>query len=140
MYDVPFFFPTNAIPSAVAKDGIAYVMSGYKGSAVVAVPLDSAGDLKDGGQVAWRYAKGTPYVPSPLLLGDRLWFTKENTQVLTVLDIKTGKAVIDLERLPTAKSFYASPVAAAGRIYLTDRSGVTLVLKDGDAVEVLADQ
>jgi outer membrane protein assembly factor BamB len=128
----------NAIPSAVAKDGIAYVMSGYKGSAVAAVPLGSVGDLKDNGKVAWRYAKGTPYVPSPLLLGDRLWFTKENTQILTVLDIKTGKPVIDQERLPNVKDFYASPVAAAGRIYMTGRDGITLVLKDGDTLEVLA--
>ena len=128
----------NAIPSAVSQDGIAYVMSGYRGSAAVAVPLDSTGDLKDTGKVAWRYAKGTPYVPSPLLLGGRLWFTQANTQVLTVLNAKTGKPIIDQERLPKVKSFYGSPVAAAGRIYMTDRDGTTLVLKDGETLEVLS--
>jgi len=129
---------TNAIPSAVAKDGMAYIMSGYRGAAAVAVPLDSTGDLKDNGKVGWRYAKGTPYVPSPLLLGDRLWFTQANTQVLTILDIKTGKPVLDQERLPSVKSFYGSPSAAAGRVYLTDRDGITLVLKDGTTLDLLA--
>jgi hypothetical protein len=36
------------------------------------------------------------------------------------------------------RSFYASPVAAAGRVYLVDRDGTTLVLKAGDKLEVLA--
>ena len=125
----------NAIPSAVARDGIAYIMSGYRGAAAVAVPLDSTGELK---VPIWRYGKGTPYVPSPLLLGNRLWFTQANQPLLTTLDIKTGKPVIEQERLPNVKSFYGSPVAAAGRIYLTDRDGTTLVLKDGDSLEVLA--
>jgi hypothetical protein len=35
-------------------------------------------------------------------------------------------------------SFYASPVSAGGRIYLIDRDGVTLVLKQSTKVEVLA--
>ena len=58
--------------------------------------------------------------------------------MLTSLDIKTGKAILDRERLPNQKSFYASPVAAAGRIYLVDRDGTTVVLKQGDKLEVLA--
>ena len=37
------------------------------------------GDMTDSAKVLWRYGKGTPYVPSPLLLGDRLIFTQANT-------------------------------------------------------------
>ena len=128
----------NAIPSPIVRDGIVYVVSGYRGAASVAVPLDSTGDLGENGKVIWRFNKGMPYVPSPLLLGDRLWFTAMNSQVITTLDIKTGKPVIESERLPKAQDFYASPAAAAGRIYFTDRTGTTLVLKAGDALEVLA--
>src|SRR5262249_46639472 len=117
---------------------IAYVVSGYRGAAGVAVPLDSKGELGENGKVNWRYNKGLPYVPSPLLLGDRLWFTSMNSQVLTTPDIKTGKAVILSERLPNVQNFYASPAAAAGRIYFTDRRGTTLVLKAGDTLNVLA--
>jgi outer membrane protein assembly factor BamB len=128
----------NPIPSAVAAGGVAYVMSGYQGSAAVAVPLGAAGDVTDTDKLLWRHARGTPYVPSPLLAGDRLYFTQANNALLTALDIKTGKPVLDRERLPGVKDFYASPVAAAGRIYLVDRAGTTLVLKQGDALEVLA--
>src|SRR5262249_34040948 len=107
----------NAIPSIVARDGIAYCVSGYRGAAGGAVPPDARGEVKDNA-VRWRISRGTPYVPSPLLLGDRLYSTQANQALLTILDIATGKPVLDAERLPGVKSFYASPAAAAGRIYL----------------------
>jgi outer membrane protein assembly factor BamB len=128
----------NAIPSVVAGDGVAYAVSGYNGAGAVAVPLDSSGDLTDSDKVIWRYAKGTPYVPSPLLFEGRLYFTQVNTPILTVLDTKTGKPVVNAERLPKVSAFYASPVAAAGRIYFVGRDGTTVVLRAGDRLEVLA--
>jgi hypothetical protein len=73
-----------------------------------------------------------------LLAGDRLYFTQANGALLTSLDVQTGKPILDRVRLPGVTSFYASPVAAAGRIYLADRSGTTLVLKQGDRLEVMA--
>lgn len=129
---------TNAIPSPVAADGVAYCMSGYGDSIAFAVPLGSVGDVGAAKGLLWRYGKGTPYVPSPLLLDDRLIFTQANHALLTMLDRKTGKAIVDRERLPGQQSFYASPVAAAGRIYLVDRAGTTLVLKQADKLEILA--
>ena len=69
-------------------------------AAALAIPLDSTGELKADNQVNWRYAKGTPYVPSPLLWDHRLYFTQANNAILTILDIKTGKALLDGERLP----------------------------------------
>jgi outer membrane protein assembly factor BamB len=128
----------NAIPSPLAQDGIAYVMSGYTGAGAVAVSLDSRGDLGLDGKVLWRANKGMPYVPSAALAGDRLYFTMANTPGYTVMDIKTGKSLIDRERLPDMTSFYASPIVAAGRIYFVDRTGAALVLKQADKLEVLA--
>jgi outer membrane protein assembly factor BamB len=128
----------NAIPSPVAADGIAYCMSGYQGALAVAVPLDSRGDLSASEKVLWRVKKGTPYVPSPLLLGNRLYFTQFNNALLTILDTKTGQPLVDREHLPGVHSFYASPVAAAGRVYLVDRDGTTLVIRAGDSLEILA--
>ena len=50
-------------------------MSGYRGAFALAIPLDSSGDVTDSAKVVWRPPEGTPYVPSPLLAGDRLYFT-----------------------------------------------------------------
>lgn len=128
----------NPIPSVVKYGDAVIAMSGYKGAMAVSIPLNSKGDLGADGKVNWRHAAGTPYVPSPVLVGDSLYFTSTNAEMLTVLNAKTGKVVIDQERLPGVKAFYASPVTAAGRVYFTDRSGTTVVLKAGDSLDVIA--
>ena len=128
----------NAIPSAGRGDGVAYVMSGYRGAMAVAVSLDARGEVGPGNGLLWKYGKGTPYVPSPLLSTAGSTSREANTNLLTVLDAKTGKPLLDRERLPGVRSFYASPVAAAGRIYLTGQDGTTLVFKEGDKPELLA--
>jgi outer membrane protein assembly factor BamB len=128
---------SNPIPSPLRFEDTVVCMTGYKGSVAVAIPLDSRGELT-GEKLRWRHTRGTPYVPSPVLVGDRLYFTELNGTQLTVLDARTGKPVIDRERLPTVTSFYASPVYAGGRVYFVDRTGVGLVLQPGDELEVMA--
>jgi outer membrane protein assembly factor BamB len=128
----------NPIPSPVRFGDAVIVMSGYRGAAAVSVPLSSRGDLGTDGAVNWRTKPGAPYVPSPAVVGDKLYFTRTLEPMLSVLDAKTGKSVIENERLPQAQEFYASPVAAAGRVYFVDRQGTTVVLKAGDVPEVLA--
>ena len=128
----------NVIPSPVAVGGVVYCMSGYNGATAVAIRLDAEGDVTGTNKVLWRYGRGTPYVPSPLLAGDRLWFTQRNEPVLTTLDIKTGKPVIDRVRLPGLSSLYASPAGARDRIYFVGRDGTTAVVRRADKLEVLA--
>ena len=41
-------------------------------------------------------------------------------------------------RLSVIGNVYASPVGAAGRVYLTDLDGTTLVLRHGPTLDVLA--
>jgi outer membrane protein assembly factor BamB len=113
-------------------------MSGYKGSAAISIPLSAKGDLGETGKVNWRHTGGTPYVPSPVLVGDTLVFTQANESLLTTLDAKTGKVILDKERLPQVKSFFASPITAAGRVYFVDQSGTALVVKIDDGLDVLA--
>jgi outer membrane protein assembly factor BamB len=129
---------TNVIPSPVANDKFVICMSGYQGAMACAIPLNASTDLTGTNQLIWKYDKGTPYVPSPLLIRDRLYFTQGNNALLTCLDTSTGKPVMDRERLPGLSGIYASPVAAAGRIYLTGRDGTVLVIKQADKLEILA--
>jgi outer membrane protein assembly factor BamB len=128
----------NAIPSAVAADGVIYCMSGYGKYLAIAVPMDARGDLTDGNQLLWKHSKGTPYCPSPLLVDGKLYFTQALSNLMTCLDAKTGKPYFELERLNPATSFYGSPVSAGGRIYIVDQKGTGLVLKQSTKFEVLA--
>jgi outer membrane protein assembly factor BamB len=129
---------TNVTPSPVANDKFVYCLSGYRGSICLALPFDQRGDLTDSDKIGWKYTKGTPYIPSPLLYGQRLYFTQTNVGILTCLDALTGLPVFERTRLPDINSLYGSPVAADGKIYITSRDGVTLVLRDGEKFDVLA--
>lgn len=128
----------NAIPSAVAGNGMIYCMSGFRGQALFALKPKANGDLTGTESVAWTYHRDTPYVPSPLLYDDQLYFFKVNDPLLTVLNAISGQPQVEAARLEGVRAFYASPVGAAGRVYLLDRGGAALVLKKGTNVEVLA--
>jgi outer membrane protein assembly factor BamB len=125
----------NPIPSPFRLGDDVICTGGYKGSVLMAVPLSSKGESA---APRWKYSKGTPYVPSPTPVGALLYFTELNGNLLTILDAKSGRAIVDKERLHGVNEFYASPVYAGGRVYLTDRTGVTLVLKPGPELKVLA--
>ncbi len=58
--------------------------------------------------------------------------------ILTQLEATTGRQIGGPFRLGDLFDVYASPVAAAGRLYVTDRNGATMVIRDGDQLEVLA--
>lgn len=128
----------NAIPTAVADAERVYVMSGFRGAACTAITLGRKGDLTGSDAVVWSLNKGTPYAPSPLLSNGRLYFHAGNNAQLSIYDAKAGKVELDTARLNGLTGVYASPVAAAGRVYLVGRDGGMLVIKDGPALEILA--
>jgi outer membrane protein assembly factor BamB len=129
---------TNAIPSPVHADGIVYATSGFRGAALLAIKLGSTGDLTDTDAILWKHNRSTPYVPSPLLYGKRIYFFKSNDATLSCFDVTTGKALIDQERLSGLRGAYASPVGAADRVYLVGRNGTAMVIKNADTFEKLA--
>ena len=88
----------NVIPSPVRFDDTAIAMSGFQGTAAYAIPLGSSGDITGTDKIAWHYKTATPYVPSPLVVGDRLYFTKWFSPILTCLDARTGKVLMEAQR------------------------------------------
>lgn len=128
----------NAIPTPVAADGMVYLTSGFRGAALLAVKLGREGDLTGSDAVVWQHGKGTPYVPSPLLYDNRLYLFSGNTNVLSCFDAKSGKLLIDSQRVEDLEGVYASPVGAAGRVYLVGRNGTTAVIRNADKYEELA--
>lgn len=129
---------SNPIASPVANEELTFCMTGHRGFALFAIRLDSQGDITGTDKIAWQRDSGTPYVPSPLLSNGRLWFTKSRNAILSCVDAATGEPVIDQKRLPDMNSLYASPVGAAGRIYICSREGTTVVIRDAEELEILA--
>ncbi len=129
----------NCTPTPVVSSGLAFVMSGYRNPALLAIRYKGAnGDLTDSDAVAWSTTKGTSYVPSPLLYDDTLYYLQRSTGVLSCVDSKTGRPHYVRQRLDKLGGVYASPVGAAGRVYIAGRNGTTYVLKHGTSFQVLA--
>jgi len=129
----------NVIPSPVEADGIVYVISGHRGSALRAIRLSGAKGKIDGTPaVLWSYDQDTPYVPSPLLHDGVLYFLKSNRGILTSIDVATGKPNYANQRLDGVRDVYASPVGVGDRVYFLSRDGVTMVIRHGSKYEVLA--
>ena len=129
----------NVIPSPVHGNGIVYLMSGFRGNALQAIRLrDAKGDITKKDAIVWTHDRSTPYVPSPLLYGDTLYFLGGNRGLLSCFNVKTGKPNYGPQQLDGVRNVYASPVGAHDRVYISGRSGNTLVIKRGPEFEVLA--
>jgi outer membrane protein assembly factor BamB len=129
----------NVIPTPIYDAGTLYLASGKRDSPrMQAVDLRGArGDLDGSSAVRWTRDRDTPYVSTPLLYRGQLYFFRHVQSFLTSVDAATGKSLFT-ERVGLGNVF-ASPVAAAGRIYLLGRGGKALVLAPGPRLEVLAE-
>lgn len=103
----------------------------YYTQSMLAIRLAGArGDVTGTTNVVWSMKRLTPYVASPLLYGDTLYHLRHNQNVLVRLDPATGEFRGAPLRLEGIRDFiFASPVGAAGRIYVTGRDGTTVVLR-----------
>jgi len=99
---------------------------------LVAVKPGCKGQVEDA-QIAWKATKGLPYVSSPLFYKGRIYLMKDGG-IVSCFDAKTGDSIWQQERIPVAGNYYASPVAADGRIFLTSLDGKMSVLKAGTAM------
>ncbi|MCU0914811.1 MAG: PQQ-like beta-propeller repeat protein [Planctomycetes bacterium] len=129
----------NVIPSPVLGFGMVFCTSGYRGSSLQAIKLaGSQGDLSGTAAVAWQIDKGTPYVASPLLYGNRIYVFSVLTPKLSCYEARSGQPLFTEQTLEGINQVYSSPVGVADRVYCPGRNGVTVVLKNADTFEVLA--
>ena len=92
-------------------------------STLLAVKAGGTGDLTRTG-VAWKVEKTGPGKPSPLIVGDLLFFVND-TGIAFCLDAHSGAKVWQ-ERFEG--KFSASPVYAAGHVYFPGENGTTFVV------------
>jgi outer membrane protein assembly factor BamB len=121
----------QCIPSPVVSGDLLLAASG---EGTLAVRLDGArGDLT-GSHVAWKSKRGSPYVPSPVAYDGFLYLVDDKGWA-TCLKAADGKQVWK-ERL--GKTFQASLVAGAGKVYYTSVEGQVIVAKAGPRFTILA--
>jgi outer membrane protein assembly factor BamB len=76
-------------------------------------------------------------VPSPLHYDGRVYLVRDGGMVSS-FDAKTGQPFYQQERIDAIGNYYASPVAADGRIYVVSLNGrVTVLAAGGELPKVL---
>jgi hypothetical protein len=124
------------VATPVAGDRLVYVTGGYPPvRPVYAIKAGASGDLTlpkgttTSEAIAWSNDREGTYIPTPILYRDIL-YTLNNNGILTAYDAKTGERVYR-SRVGGGGSFSASPIAADGRLYLSNEDGDVFVVKAG---------
>ena len=92
-----------------------------------------AGDLTEHNTV-WSYRRRVPQLPSPLLYGGVLYMVNDGG-IVTALDPGTGEMLSQGRLTGAVDAYYASPVAADGKIYFVSELGLAAVVRPLDPGE-----
>ena len=103
---------------------------------MLAIRLGGRGDLTST-NVAWKYHKAVPQLPSPLVYKDVLYMVNDGG-IVTTLRPGTGEAIAQSRLKGAMDRFYASPVAADNKVFLATEKGKIAVLPTDGTLEPLA--
>ena len=122
----------SVVPQPALGFGLVIYNHDYDHPELIAVKLGGSGDVTDS-HVVWRIKRGAPSTPSPLLVGNELYFVSDNG-VASCVDAKTGDRHWT-ERL--GGNYSASPIFANGRILFLNETGLATWVKPGSEFAVL---
>ena len=122
-------------PSAVANDGVVYVIGGRRNTAL-AIKLGGRGDVTDS-HLLWKTSRGSN-VSSPVVVGGHLFWVHESRGTAYCLDTSNGEIVYEQRLAPRPGLIYSSVLAADGKLYCTSQHGGTYVLSAGPKFELLS--
>jgi outer membrane protein assembly factor BamB len=103
---------------------------------VIRTKLGGKGDVSKT-HVVWRHTKGVPYVTAPLVYDGNLYVIRDGG-ILSVFDPASGKVLNEGRLKDAIGQYYASPVAADGKIYFVSKEGKVTVISPGANWKVLA--
>lgn len=87
--------------------------------------------------MVWNLDNKSPSnIASPLIYDGRLFVVKKGG-ISASFNVSDGSEVWSKKRIRNFGNYYASPVAAAGRVYVPGENGNIVVLKSGPALEIL---
>jgi outer membrane protein assembly factor BamB len=104
---------------------------------MLAIKLGGSGDMT-ATSVQWRFQRGIPQLPSPLLFANVLYLVNDAGGLVTTLDPESGSLIVQGRLAVPSDRYYASPVAADGKIFIASEKGKVIVLPPGGQLEPLA--
>jgi outer membrane protein assembly factor BamB len=102
---------------------------------LMAIRPEGTGDLS-GQAIVWKERRSVPEIPSPLAYRGQVYMVASGG-ILTAVDAKTG-TLLYRSRVKAPGTYYASPVAAGGKVLVTSSEGVITVLSAGPDFKILS--
>jgi outer membrane protein assembly factor BamB len=131
-------------PTPVFADGLVVVASGRGPERPIFVVRPGAlGDLTlasgktSSDSIVWSRTARGPYMPSPLVYRGQL-YVLANNGLFDAYNLRTGEEIYRKRLEPIGSGFSASPVAADGKIYLSNEDGEMLVIAAGPEFRQIA--
>jgi hypothetical protein len=113
-----------------------YMANAASENGLLAFRATGEGDMTREGLI-WKYQRAVPQLPTVLAYRDVLYMINDGG-ILTTFDPATGTLKKQGRLRGAVDSYYASPVAGAGKIYIASRSGTVVVLTAGGDQEILS--
>jgi len=131
-------------PTPVFSDGVFVIASGRGPERpIFVVKANSRGDLtlpegkSNSDAIIWSRTGRGSYMPTPLVYNS-IVYVLANNGLFDAYQLKTGDEIYR-QRLPTVGSgFSASPVAADGKVYLSNEDGEMLVINAGEKFNLIS--
>ncbi|QDT52697.1 outer membrane biogenesis protein BamB [Caulifigura coniformis] len=124
----------SVVPRPVYANGLVIACTGYEKGKILAIDPTGSGDITDS-HVKWSLERGVPYNPSPVVVGDDVYFVSD-AGIISCVDVSSGK-VHWTERV--GGKYSASLLYADGKIYAQNEEGRSIVFKPGHTFEKIAE-
>jgi outer membrane protein assembly factor BamB len=137
---------TQANPTPTSGEGMLFIGTGSQGESnrpLFAIKPGASGDISlpqgttSNEFVVWFQPRASAYTSSPLVFNGRV-YTVNDTGIMQVFDVKTGKEIYKARVGGVGNTFSASPWASGGHVFFLSEEGDTFVIKPGDAYEEVA--
>jgi hypothetical protein len=113
-----------------------YIASMAAENGLLAIRAGGNGD-RTAHNIKWKYQRAVPQLPSTLLYQGVLYMINDGG-ILTTFDPATGEVVKQGRLREAIDHYYASPVAADGKVFIVSETGIVTVLKAGGEQQVIA--
>jgi outer membrane protein assembly factor BamB len=131
------------VPTPFLAQGLIYVANAHGGKApIYAIRPDAGGDItpaegkRTSSGVVWSDERNGSYLQTPVVYRG-VAYASTNQGVFKAYDARTGRRFYE-KRLGEGGAFTSSPVAADGKIFVTNEDGATYVIRAGTEFELLA--
>jgi outer membrane protein assembly factor BamB len=133
------------VPRPIVWEGMIFLTSNHGGRCVYAINASAQGKLTPGTDdklpagLAWWNSRLGSYLPTPLVY-DGILFLPDERGMVSALDARTGQEHYKQQRWVEGEGarYYASPVAAGGKLYQANIPGTVHILHMGKEYEKLA--